>query len=234
MQILFLGTGGAFDPEYGNSAAMVICNGKTYLIDCGFTVYGTLKKFDLFNRIDYVLLTHLHNDHTGSLVNATLHYNLISNGGNKKIRIASPSKKFRKQVKRMMDVALQESDDFVEWIALKDLPDITVIDTHSRHVNQYQTWGYIFREGDEVMVYSGDIGDGDYVFSKLKKKKIKQATVFHELSLKEVPGHTIYTQLIPHLKEYRIYGYHCDPRNNKPDNPIPLVADHPEFLMEGK
>lgn len=231
MQIQFLGTGGAFDPEYGNSAALVACSGKTFLIDCGFTVYATLKKFDLFNRIDYVLLTHLHNDHTGSLVNTALHYNLISNGGKKKIRIAYPTKKFKKQVNRMMDIALQHSDDFVEWVSLDEVPEVMVIDTHSRHVNQYQTWGYVFREGDEIIVYSGDIGDGDFIFRKLKKKKILNAIVFHELSLKEVPGHTIYKQLIPHLKEYKIYGYHCDPRNNKPDNPVPLVADHAKFLL---
>src|SRR4030095_1587723 len=67
MLLQFLGTGGAFNPEYGNSAALIRCNGKSILIDCGFTVFAKLKEFNLFNQIDYILITHLHNDHTGSL-----------------------------------------------------------------------------------------------------------------------------------------------------------------------
>jgi hypothetical protein len=35
-----------------------------------------------------------------------------------------------------------------------------------------------------------------------------------------------------HLDKYRIYGYHCDPKKNKPDNRVPLVIDQPEFLLE--
>ena len=230
MEIRFLGTGGAFDPEYGNSSALVQCNGKTFLIDCGFTVYPLLKQFNLFNRIDYVLLTHLHNDHTGSLVNTVLHHKLVSNPG-KKMKIVYPTKKFRKQVQRMMDIALQNSDEYVEWISIEKFKELTVIDTHSRHVNEYQTWGFIFYEGNQVIVYSGDIGSGDFIFKQLKKRKIDTAMVFHEMSFKEIPGHTLYSKLIPHLNGYKIYGYHCNPRNNKADNTIPLVADLPEFLL---
>jgi ribonuclease BN (tRNA processing enzyme) len=99
--------------EFGNSSALITCNGKTYLIDCGFTIYASLKKHDLFNKIDYVLLTHLHNDHTGSLVNTVLHYNLISHPG-KKLKLVYPTKKFKKQINRMMDIALMDSDVFAE------------------------------------------------------------------------------------------------------------------------
>jgi ribonuclease BN (tRNA processing enzyme) len=230
MEIRFLGTGGAFDPEFGNSSALVMCNGKTFLIDCGFTVYPVLKKYNLFSRIDYVLLTHLHNDHTGSLVNTVLHFNLISHPG-QKLKIVFPTKKFRKQTKRLMDIALMNTDNFVDWIPMEEMKEVSVIDTHSRHVNEYQTWGYIFREGEEAVVYSGDIEDGDFIFKKMMKKKIDRATVFHELVFSEVPGHTHYTTLSKHLSEFRIYGYHCDPRNSPADNAVPLVANHPEFLL---
>jgi hypothetical protein len=116
-------------------------------------------------------------------------------------------------------------------ISIDELKNVIAIDTHSRHVNEYQTWGYIFNEGDEVIVYSGDIEDGDFIFRKLKKKKIGKATVFHEISFKEIPGHTHYSTLKKYLDHYSIYGYHCNPTKNVSDNPIPLVADHPEFLL---
>jgi len=233
MQIHFLGTGGAFDPEYGNSAALVECNRKTFLIDCGFTTYASLKKFDLFNKIDFVLLTHLHNDHSGSLVNALLHYNLISNPG-KKLKVVYPSKKFRKQIWQSLSFALIDTDDYVEWIPIEEVEEVNAIDTFGLHVEDYQTWGYYFREGNEVLVYSGDVGDGDFIFKKLKKKKITNATVFHEIAFDKVPGHTHYRILMNHLSEHHIYGYHCDPRKNRSDNSVPLVADHPQFLLPAK
>ncbi len=40
MKIKFIGTGGAFEPRYGNSAALLEFQHKTILIDAGFTVYG--------------------------------------------------------------------------------------------------------------------------------------------------------------------------------------------------
>src|SRR5882672_6404611 len=123
MQIQFIGTGGAFEPEYGNSSALVQCNGKTFLIDCGFTVYASLKKSDLFNKIDFILLTHLHNDHTGSLVNTLLHHYLLSNPG-KKMKIVYPSNKFRRQTERYLSVALVEADQYVEWVSIRDLKDV--------------------------------------------------------------------------------------------------------------
>ncbi|MFI5135346.1 MAG: MBL fold metallo-hydrolase [Chitinophagales bacterium] len=233
MEIKFLGTGGAFDSEYGNSAALVRCNGKTFLIDCGFTTFATLKQFDLFGKIDFVLITHLHNDHTGSLVNTLLYYFLHVHRG-EKMKVIYPTKKFKKQLSRFLSIALMNADDFVEWVPLKSVKEVQCIDTFGLHVEEYQTYSYIFREAKEVMVFSGDIGDGDFIFRKLKKKKIKSAIVFHELVFDPVPGHTLYSSLMSHQNEYRIYGYHCDPRKNKPDNTVPLVADHPEFLFPQK
>jgi len=231
MEIKFIGTGGAFESEYGNSSAMVTCNGKSFLIDCGFTVFDTLKKFDLFSTIDYILITHLHNDHTGSLVNTLLYYSLHIRKG-EKMKIIYPTNKFRKQLSRSLAFALMNTDDFVEWIPIKEVNEVSFINTFGLHVEDYQTYGFIFREGHDALVYSGDIGDGDFVFQKLKKKKIKSATVFHELVFDPVPGHTHYSVLMKHQNGYQIYGYHCDPRKNKPDNTIPLVADHPEFMLK--
>ncbi len=232
MQIQFLGTGGAFSPEYGNSAALIRCNGKTILIDCGFTVFAKLKEFNLLKQIDYFLITHLHNDHTGSLVNAALYYSLIIDPG-KKIRVIYPSKEFRKQLRSSMNYAMVDADQFIEWVSLKKVKGIYAIDTFGKHVKNYQTYGYYFREGEEVIAFSGDIGDANFIFKWLKKKKIAHATVFHEIIFNEESDHSYYRVLMEHLSEHTIYGYHCDPNKNPPDNRVPLVFDHPEFLMTG-
>ncbi|MBA3648847.1 MAG: ribonuclease Z [Chitinophagales bacterium] len=231
MKIQFLGTGGAFDPEYGNAAALVRSNGKAYLVDCGFTVYAKLKEHNLFNEIDYILLTHLHNDHTGSLANVLLHYNLISNPG-EKMKIIYPAKKYRRQISDFLSVALIDTDKYVDWVSIKDTGNVQAIDTYGLHVKNYQTYGYYFREGNDVIAYSGDIGDGNFIFQKLKKNKITGAIVFHDITFDKDPCHTHYPVLMEHLEDHQIHGYHCNPEKNKIDNVIPLVADQPRFLVK--
>jgi len=67
MEINFLGTGGAFHPEEKNSAMLLQSNFGTILVDCGCTVYAELKKLDITKDIQYVFITHCHDDHVGSL-----------------------------------------------------------------------------------------------------------------------------------------------------------------------
>lgn len=69
LQLKVIGSGGAFNPREGNSSFVISRAGskRKYLVDCGSTVYAELKKFDLVDKIDYVCITHLHDDHIGSL-----------------------------------------------------------------------------------------------------------------------------------------------------------------------
>jgi len=67
MEIQFLGTGGAFDYIEKNSSVVFFLKRGTFLIDCGSTVYSELKKNDIIPVIDYIFITHMHEDHFGSL-----------------------------------------------------------------------------------------------------------------------------------------------------------------------
>lgn len=63
----FLGNDDGFGDK--NNSAYLEINNELYLIDCGFTVFNEIKnKFD-FNKYKNinVIITHLHNDHAGSL-----------------------------------------------------------------------------------------------------------------------------------------------------------------------
>ena len=71
----FLGRGGAFNTEEGNTSAYFIKDNILFILDCGETVFATLKENDkLINLISehnitdiQIYITHLHSDHVGSL-----------------------------------------------------------------------------------------------------------------------------------------------------------------------
>src|ERR1017187_6090610 len=74
LDLKWLGTGGAFDYEEKNSSLLMKTKDeKTILIDCGSTVYEQLRKGDMVENIDYVFLTHCHEDHISGLSTLIYH-----------------------------------------------------------------------------------------------------------------------------------------------------------------
>ncbi|WP_455717861.1 MBL fold metallo-hydrolase [Anaerosporobacter sp.] len=67
--LTFLGTGGAFNTERGNTSAYFELGTELFIIDAGEDVFAKLINKNLFNgktRVN-IFITHLHSDHVGSL-----------------------------------------------------------------------------------------------------------------------------------------------------------------------
>lgn len=67
--LTFLGTGGAFNTERGNTSAYFELGTELFIIDAGEDVFAKLVKKNLFDgktRVN-IFITHLHSDHAGSL-----------------------------------------------------------------------------------------------------------------------------------------------------------------------
>ncbi|KAA5540384.1 MBL fold metallo-hydrolase [Adhaeribacter rhizoryzae] len=229
MQLKFIGTGGAFEPEYFNSAALLSFKNKTILIDAGFTVYPRLLALDLFFKIDYILITHLHNDHSGSLANILLHKYFHDKG--QQFTILYQSEKFKKQLEEFLVIQLKDTTKYANFAPLETLSDISALDTFGRHSEGFQTYSFIFEEENERLVYSGDLGQADFLFAHLQKLPPLPTTVFHDITFNpKNEGHAHYTKLQPYQAQYKIFGYHCNPTENPADNTIPLVANQPELF----
>jgi len=230
MKFTFLGTGGAFDVAYGNSAALVEFRGHSILLDCGFTIYPTLRQHQLTRSVQYILLTHLHNDHTGSLANVLLHCHYFNT--NCRPTILYPDDDFRDELYEFLRLQVQKPEKYADFIPLSELPGITALDTYGQHAERLQTYAYIFEENGERMVYSGDLGQPDALFAYLRGMPPKATTVFHDITFSEQnSAHTYYKKLIPLSKDYHIFGYHCDPSQNPKDNPLRLVYHQPELML---
>ncbi|WP_192821803.1 MBL fold metallo-hydrolase [Rufibacter sp. LB8] len=232
MKFTFLGTGGAFDIDYGNSAALVEINGHTILLDCGFTVYPILRQHQLTRTVDYILLTHLHNDHTGSLANVLLHCSFY-NTSCKRPAILYPDDDFRDEVYEFLRLQVQKPETYVDFVPLSEFRGITAVDTFGQHVENLQTYAYIFEETGQRVAYSGDLGKPEVFFAYLRGMPPKRTTVFHDITFNEEnPGHTFYKKLIPVADGFQVYGYHCNPTKSPEDNPFPLVYHQPEFVLQ--
>ena len=66
MKIKIIGADAAFD-GLNTSLFFTDDSGRGVLVDCGFTVFPELTRSGLREKVDVVLISHLHADHTGSL-----------------------------------------------------------------------------------------------------------------------------------------------------------------------
>lgn len=221
MQIRFLGTGGAFDVDYLNSAALLEFRDMNILLDCGFTVFPTLINKSLADKVDYILLTHLHNDHCGSLASLLLYKKIIENSP--RPILLYPSEQFRHELYTLLQLQIRDVDKYVEFVPLDQIDGIICIDTFGQHTENMQTYAYVF-EDEYRIAYSGDLGDPKALFDKLEKMPNMPTCVYHDITFNpDNTAHTYYKKLLPYMNGYELFGYHCDPTKNPPDNPIRLV-----------
>lgn len=228
MQIKFLGTGGAFDVDYLNSAALLSFKGKNILIDCGFTVFTTLVHKSLISKVSHILLTHLHNDHIGSLPTLLLYKSIIEKSP--RPVILYQSEQFKQQLYSWLEPQLKDPDKYAEFVPLEQAEGITAVDTLNLHSDELQTYAFVF-EDETRLVYSGDLGKPEPLFERLDKMPTMRTCVYHDITFNaENTGHTFYKKLLPYISNYEIFGYHCDPTKNPSDNPIRLVHYEPGLM----
>lgn len=232
MQIKFLGTGGAFDYEYGNSAAWIEMHGVNILLDCGYAIYPKLRDTGLIDQIDYILITHCHDDHIGSLSSVLLHQ-LFFNDTPRTVKVLVPNESFGVHLDRYLRFAIPRVEKYVHFAPLSEVKGIKAIDTFGLHVRGMPSFAYLFEDEQDIILYSGDLGEAGIVFQHARPylSDKRSMRIFHDVTFEASDGvHTHYKALEPFLAEFEIYGYHVDPRQNPADNPIPLVANQPELM----
>ena len=140
----FLGRDSGFGKE--NNSTYIEHDNKFFLIDCGFTVFSQLKeKFD-FNKYDEinVIITHLHNDHAGTLSQFILYLYFIYN---KKINVITNCKR----IKEFLDITGTPED---AYILKKENEYIKFIKTE--HVKYLDSYGFELNINSRKIIYTGD------------------------------------------------------------------------------
>jgi len=227
MNIKFLGTGGAFDFEKGTAAAIVNVAGKNILIDCGFSTILKLTEKDLAKNIDYILVTHLHGDHVGSL--PTLLAYIFHKLGKPVPKIIIPKSSFQTEIQNYLEATYEGHRG--EYISIEEFPNVGFVETTNQHVVGMTSFAYYFSENDHLIYYSGDIGNADVAKNFLAGRTERRIQVFHETTPRtDISVHASYTEVQEKLQSYETYVYHIAKENMPSGCNLNYVEDYPEFL----
>jgi ribonuclease BN (tRNA processing enzyme) len=171
----FIGIGSAFNTELGNTSAFVKKNNSLLLIDCGGTIFHRLQKLSLLNELEklYVVITHTHPDHIGSLGEVIFYsYYILGHRPN----IFFPKKELIEGLLASIGVTeeMYHLNSFdTACINDKQLGKLSIEFIPVSHVNTIPSYGFIMKLKEKEFYYSGDANAiSNVILDKLKKGEI--------------------------------------------------------------
>lgn len=158
----FIGTGSAFNTKLGNNSAF-IKKGKTlFLIDCGSNIFTRIQQANLLDGIKdvYVLITHTHPDHIGSLGDL-IFYGYYSMGeiGKPNVTVISPRDLGITDILSHVGVKVNAYNllEFKEEARISNNDIRMYIKAYkSPHVDELISYGYYLEYFNTKIFYSGD------------------------------------------------------------------------------
>lgn len=168
----FIGTGSAFRTDLGNNSAYIKERDSFLLIDCGGTVFHSMKNEKILEDLKkvYILITHTHLDHIGSLGDFIFYCHYVL-----KIKpvIYYPGE-------RILSEFLNISGVQREMYELKGMRNVEIHDENfgkvkiifnsGSHVPQMVSYSILLKIMDESIYYSGD---SNYLPAEVLEKAAK-------------------------------------------------------------
>lgn len=210
MNLHFFGCGSAFNPAMGNTSAWFESEGCLFLLDCGESVYELLMRgSDLREyRQVYVLLTHLHADHVGSL-GSLISYNYCILG--RKIWVIHPRSTVV-ELLRLMGI----KDHFYDYSERfpENVRGIRAEAVPVEHADNMDCFGYLLESEGERIYYSGDSARmPERIADMLTSGELD--AVYHDTSLHDSPqpSHCYVGRLetaVPQEFRHKVFCMHLD------------------------
>ena len=153
MELHFLGIGSAYNPALGNTNAFLLRGDDLVLVDCGESSFALLHGWGLLSAVRgdiYVLVTHLHADHAGSLPTLCSY---ARQQMNKRVHIVYPLA----DIRRFLRLAGIPSGQYHHLDGMREaLCGLDVRAVPVAHVPGFASFGYLLDDGRETIYYSGD------------------------------------------------------------------------------
>ncbi len=144
MELKFLGRDSGFGEK--NNSAYYVNGDKLTMIDCGFSVFNIAKNTFDFNKFQSIeiVITHLHNDHAGSLSQLILYLWFVFH---KKTTVISNCSR----IKDYLDITGTPQD---AYDLKKSTSNIEFIET--KHVAELDSYGVKIKINNKSILYTGD------------------------------------------------------------------------------
>jgi ribonuclease BN (tRNA processing enzyme) len=170
MDLTFIGSGSAFNPDMENSNAFFTLGDRFYLIDCGETAFGRIWNLPELrsSRQVTVAVTHLHCDHVGSLGSLISYSFFVLR---KKIRVYHPLD----TVVRLLDLMGIDRANYTYLDRLEEgeSEPVSFTPLQVEHVDNMTCFGYIVSAPSGRIYFSGDAkGIPDAVLAGFRKGEI--------------------------------------------------------------
>ena len=167
MKLTILGSGSfVSDLAHLGPGYLLEIGKKKILIDAGSGVQIQLLKLGIkIEDLDYIFITHFHNDHTSDLFSLSFRYRFLVNYFNpqikKKIRIFGPrdiEKFFQDQFKIFrLKKYFQLKGVITKAISREiEFPEFVVQSFKVEHMQEVECYAYRFETENKVVVFSGD------------------------------------------------------------------------------
>ena len=156
MKIKMVGTGSMITKR---NPACYLINDKI-MIDLPNGIVKVLKKADLFDRVEYVFITHMHGDHIFDL--PFLFLDRVQT--DRKLTVVL-SKRWFKKLKKLVKLAFPRQyynvfyNSKIEFIDNKNIPNIDSLNIERievSHGSMKPSYGYIFKENNKIVTFTGD------------------------------------------------------------------------------
>ena len=207
MELKFFGSGAAFYPILGNTNAWFTADNDLYFLDFGESAFEkAVRMLDLksYRRI-FVLLTHLHADHAGSLASLCSYTHLVLG---LTIYVVHPVDTVTKLL-RLEGIG----DDLYRYLpALPEDCTVTAEACPVQHAADMQCFGYILHTHDDAVYFSGDAAElPEKVLNLFLSRKIRR--LYHDTASHDSQAHCWYKrleQVIPPERRKDAYCMHLD------------------------
>lgn len=207
INLKFLGKGAAFYPVFGNTNAFFEKDGDLFFLDFGESAFEkAVRLLDLTAyRHVYVLITHLHADHAGSLASLMSYTACVLHI---EVTVVHPED-------TLVQLLTIEGIDKAFYTYRKALPEDCPVQAKAvevQHAKDMRCFGYELTDGEETIYFSGDAADvPQSVAEGYLNGRI--ARIYHDTASHESEGHCWYKRLektFPPEKRAGIYCMHFD------------------------
>ncbi|MGL5764750.1 MAG: MBL fold metallo-hydrolase [Sarcina sp.] len=154
----FLGIGSAFNTKLGNNSSFIFQGKTLILIDCGGTIFHKLRTFEFLDKAYdiYILLSHTHPDHFGSLGEVIFYtYYML----NKKINLIYQNKNHINKLLSLVGVKDTMYNLLVGTnisFSTNDFKNIEIEIMPAKHSSSVDAYSFILNINGEKIYYSGD------------------------------------------------------------------------------